>query len=379
MTRRIQLALLTIMVAVACGLVRTGSVLGAHTRVLVAGAAGRTNLVRFARRYLGVRYVYGGVSPRTGFDCSGFTRFVYAHFGIALPHFAAGQFALGRSVPRDRAPARRPRLLRPPRARRALSRRRHVHPRSARRRAGRDQLAEQRLVPDPLRRRAPPRRLVSARAYHGRLPGTSRFGPSSWTVPCSPAPGALQPGRAASRRGHACANSPRRCRRARGSRSRRSPCCSPRCTTSSGVGLLVLLAEDADARDAAEGAAWFIGGERVGLFPSRGVRHGSGLEPPPHLVGERLRALEVLAAGGLVCASAVALAEGIAPASRAAGAAPDRPRRRAGNRRPGRAPGARRLRARRAGRGARPLRGSRRPRRRVPGDGPRASPHRAVR
>ena len=82
-----------------------------------------------------------------------------------------------------------------------------------------------------------------------------------------------------------------------------------------GRGLLVLLAEDADARDAAEGAAWFIGGERVGLFPSRGVRHGSGLEPPPHLVGERLRALEVLAAGGLVCASAVALAEGIAPAS----------------------------------------------------------------
>jgi transcription-repair coupling factor (superfamily II helicase) len=80
-----------------------------------------------------------------------------------------------------------------------------------------------------------------------------------------------------------------------------------------GRGLVVLLSEDADARDAAEGVAWFVGGERVGLFPSRGVRHGSGLEPPPHLVGERLRALEVLAAGGLVCASAVAVAEGIAP------------------------------------------------------------------
>jgi len=100
MTRRIQLALLMIVVAVACGLFRTGSALSAHTRVLVSSTAGRTNLVRFARRYLGVRYVYGGVSPRTGFDCSGFTRFVYAHFGIALPHFAAGQFALGRSVSR---------------------------------------------------------------------------------------------------------------------------------------------------------------------------------------------------------------------------------------------------------------------------------------
>ena len=77
---------------------------------------------------------------------------------------------------------------------------------------------------------------------------------------------------------------------------------------------LVLLApEDADARDAAEAAGWFLGDERVALLPSRGVSWGSGLEPPPHLVGERARALEVLAAGGLVIASAAALAEGMPP------------------------------------------------------------------
>src|SRR5215203_3115881 len=77
---------------------------------------------------------------------------------------------------------------------------------------------------------------------------------------------------------------------------------------------LVLLApEDQDARDAAEGASWFIGEERVALLPSRGVHWGSGLEPAPHLVGERARALDVLAAGGLVCASAAALAEGMPP------------------------------------------------------------------
>jgi transcription-repair coupling factor (superfamily II helicase) len=80
---------------------------------------------------------------------------------------------------------------------------------------------------------------------------------------------------------------------------------------------LVLLApEDADARDAAEAAAWFLGEERVALLPSRGVHWGSGLEPAPHLVGERARALDVLAAGGLVCASASALAEPM-PAPRA--------------------------------------------------------------
>ncbi|HEV8462841.1 MAG TPA: transcription-repair coupling factor, partial [Gaiellaceae bacterium] len=79
-------------------------------------------------------------------------------------------------------------------------------------------------------------------------------------------------------------------------------------------GLVVLLPEDADARDAAEAAAWFVGEERVALFPSRGVHWGSGLEPPPHLVGERARALAVLAEGGLVCASAAAVAEGLPPA-----------------------------------------------------------------
>src|ERR687898_648043 len=77
--------------------------------------------------------------------------------------------------------------------------------------------------------------------------------------------------------------------------------------------LLVLLPEDGDARDAAEAAGWYLGEDRVALLPSRGVGWDSGLEPPPHLVGERARALDVLAAGGLVCASAQALEEGMPP------------------------------------------------------------------
>ena len=83
-------------------------------------------------------------------------------------------------------------------------------------------------------------------------------------------------------------------------------------------GLIVLLPEDADARDAAEAAGWFLGDENVALFPSRGVHWGSGLDPPPHLVGERVRALAVLEAGGLVCASAAAVAEGVPPAGQRA-------------------------------------------------------------
>src|SRR5579862_7615616 len=55
-------------------------------------------------------------------------------------------------------------------------------------------------------------------------------------------------------------------------------------------GVTVVLPEDADARDAAEAAAWFLGEEAVGLLPSRGVSWDSGLPAPPHLVGERARA-----------------------------------------------------------------------------------------
>jgi transcription-repair coupling factor (superfamily II helicase) len=80
-----------------------------------------------------------------------------------------------------------------------------------------------------------------------------------------------------------------------------------------GRSLLVLLPEDADARDAADGASWFGDAAQVAFLPSRGVTYESGLIPPPHLVGERYRALDVLRAGGLVCASVAALAEGLPP------------------------------------------------------------------
>src|SRR3990172_7276348 len=65
-----------------------------------------------------------------------------------------------------------------------------------------------------------------------------------------------------------------------------------------GRALVCLLPEDADARDAAEAAGWFLGPEQVAFLPGRGVGWDSGLEPPPHLVGERVRALDALAAGG---------------------------------------------------------------------------------
>jgi cell wall-associated NlpC family hydrolase len=60
----------------------------------------RTSIVRYARRFLGVRYTWGGASPASGFDCSGFTRYVFAHFGVSLPHYTFAQFDRGRAVSR---------------------------------------------------------------------------------------------------------------------------------------------------------------------------------------------------------------------------------------------------------------------------------------
>jgi cell wall-associated NlpC family hydrolase len=111
-TDRIRLALL-ILVVLTATTARVGGALGAtslaakpathaasHVSHATAIARKQANVVRYARSLVGVPYVYGGSSPRSGFDCSGLTRFVYAHFGIALPHYSGAQFGMGRRISR---------------------------------------------------------------------------------------------------------------------------------------------------------------------------------------------------------------------------------------------------------------------------------------
>ncbi|MCK9364821.1 MAG: NlpC/P60 family protein [Syntrophales bacterium] len=58
----------------------------------------REELARTARSFLGVRYLWGGESVETGFDCSGLTMTVYQLNGIVLPRNSRQQFAAGNSV-----------------------------------------------------------------------------------------------------------------------------------------------------------------------------------------------------------------------------------------------------------------------------------------
>ena len=48
-------------------------------------------------QYLGVPYVFGGTSP-SGFDCSGYVQYVFAHAGLSLPRTADVQFECGSPV-----------------------------------------------------------------------------------------------------------------------------------------------------------------------------------------------------------------------------------------------------------------------------------------
>lgn len=52
----------------------------------------RSDVVAYAKKFLGVRYVWGGSSP-SGFDCSGFTQYVYDHFDLDIPRTASQQYA----------------------------------------------------------------------------------------------------------------------------------------------------------------------------------------------------------------------------------------------------------------------------------------------
>lgn len=55
-----------------------------------------TDVVAYAKKYLGHKYVWGGDGSNGTFDCSGFTMYVYKHFGVNLPHYTVSQYNSGK-------------------------------------------------------------------------------------------------------------------------------------------------------------------------------------------------------------------------------------------------------------------------------------------
>ncbi|HEY7235909.1 MAG TPA: C40 family peptidase [Gemmatimonadaceae bacterium] len=67
----------------------------------IAPPVSTTRVVPTAERYLGTPYRYGGTSPVTGFDCSGFVQYVFARNAVRLPRTSRQQAKVGVSLPRN--------------------------------------------------------------------------------------------------------------------------------------------------------------------------------------------------------------------------------------------------------------------------------------
>ena len=63
----------------------------------------RDAVIATAKKHLGVKYRWGGTSPRSGWDCSGYVQYVYAQNGIKLPRSSGAQKAAGEVIPASQA------------------------------------------------------------------------------------------------------------------------------------------------------------------------------------------------------------------------------------------------------------------------------------
>jgi cell wall-associated NlpC family hydrolase len=73
-----------------------------HTEIPPRSDIGNA-ITEAAKQFLGIRYVWGGTSPKTGFDCSGLVKYVFGKFGISTPRVSQEQFKGGQPVNANQA------------------------------------------------------------------------------------------------------------------------------------------------------------------------------------------------------------------------------------------------------------------------------------
>lgn len=96
--RRLVIGLSTVLIALGAFTApasATPALASAHS---LTTASARAQIVREAARHVGARYRRGATGP-SAFDCSGFTRYIYSLFGLALPHQSGAQSRVMRIIP----------------------------------------------------------------------------------------------------------------------------------------------------------------------------------------------------------------------------------------------------------------------------------------
>lgn len=78
-----------------------GLLMGREMPVSRGSSSSIRRIISTALQYEGVPYAFGGTSPY-GFDCSGFTRYVFSQYGIYLPRMADEQYDVGSAVSYNR-------------------------------------------------------------------------------------------------------------------------------------------------------------------------------------------------------------------------------------------------------------------------------------
>ena len=90
------------LLATACSTAKKGNTATKNTPSSPASMQLRKRIVEKAQQYVGSTYKYAGTSPKSGFDCSGFTSFMFNEFNVELSPSSAEQSKQGYKIPLDR-------------------------------------------------------------------------------------------------------------------------------------------------------------------------------------------------------------------------------------------------------------------------------------
>jgi cell wall-associated NlpC family hydrolase len=89
----LSIFVIALLISSSCGTVKTADVYKEDRKDIE-----RDKIVNYAKKQIGVKYKYAGNTPKEGFDCSGFTKYVFSNFGYDLPRRSVDYESEGKKI-----------------------------------------------------------------------------------------------------------------------------------------------------------------------------------------------------------------------------------------------------------------------------------------